>query len=61
MKTHKDNPLLFINTFLRRDSEPRVTEERYREAANGNPNVYDLRWQVRVRNKFFNLNTQHGN
>jgi hypothetical protein len=62
MNAYKDNPLLFINTFLRRDGEPRVTEEQYREVATKErPHVYDPRWQVRVRNKFFNLNTQHGN
>lgn len=65
MKAYKDNPLLFINTFLRRAHEPYVSEEQYREVAKGKPNVYDLRWQVRVRKKFFENNNQqdlqHGN
>jgi hypothetical protein len=50
----KNNPLLFINTFLRKAHENAVTEEQYKEVAKGRPNVYDLGWQVRVRKKFFN-------
>jgi hypothetical protein len=59
MNAYKDNPLLFINTFLRRDGEPRVTEEQYREVATKErPHVYDPRWQVRVREKFFKNDNQ---
>jgi hypothetical protein len=63
LNEYKDNPLLFINTFLRRAHEPYVSEGQYREVAKGKPNVYDLRWQIRVRNRFFNNlqdNLQHG-
>jgi hypothetical protein len=62
---YKSNPLLFINTFLRRAHEPYVSEEEYAKVATKErPKVYDLRWQVRVRKKFFNnqqKSSNHGN
>jgi len=54
LEHYKNNPLLFINTFLRKAHERVITEEEYKEVAKGKPNVYDLGWQVRVRKKFFN-------
>jgi len=54
MKQYKSNPLLFINTFLRKGHEPMVTKEEYDKVSKGKPDVFDLRWQVRVRKKFFN-------
>lgn len=63
LNEYKANPLLFINTFLRRAHEPYVSEEQYMKVAKGKPNVYDLRWQVRVRKNFFDNqqeNSGHG-
>lgn len=54
MQRFKDDPLLFINLFLRFGDEPLVTEEQYAELSKGKPNIYDIRWQVRVRKVFFN-------
>lgn len=53
MQKYKDDPLLFINTFLRKAHEPYVSEEEYRKVARGKPKIYDLEWQVRVRKHFF--------
>ena len=54
MEQFKDDPLKFINTFLRKGHEPMVTEEDYKKVSKGKPDVYNLGWQVRVRKKFFN-------
>jgi len=53
LEQYKSDPLLFINTFLRRANEERVSKEDYAKVAKGRPNVYDLAWQVRVRKRFF--------
>jgi hypothetical protein len=53
MKHYKDNPLLFINTFLRREGEERISEEQFKEIAAQAKDVYNLKWQVAVRRKFF--------
>ena len=59
MDEYKSDPLLFINTFLRRAHEPYVSEEEYAKVATKErPKVYDLRWQVRVREKFFKSDNQ---
>lgn len=46
-------PLQFINIFLREPSEPRVTEEAFKEIESKSKDVYNLKWQVAVRRKFF--------
>jgi hypothetical protein len=53
VKHYKDNPLLFINTFLRREGEERVSDEQFKEIAEQTKDVYNLKWQVAVRRKFF--------
>lgn len=53
MKPDKNDPLKFINTFLRREGEERISEEQFKEIAAKTKNVYDLKWQVAVRRKFF--------
>lgn len=54
MQKYKEDRLLFINTFIRRDGEPKVSEEEYSSLSKGRPHVYDVRWQSRVRKRFFN-------
>ena len=53
MKIDKDNPLLFINTFLRRADEQEVSAEDYAKVSKGKPDVYNLNWQAKVRRTFF--------
>lgn len=54
MQRYKDDPLLFINLFLRFGDEPLVTREQYAVLSKGKPNIYDIRWQLKVRKVFFN-------
>lgn len=57
MNHYKKNPLLFINTFLRRDGERKVQKEEYERVRNRMPNVYNIHWQVKVRKVFFENQT----
>jgi hypothetical protein len=53
MNPHRNDPLKFINTFLRRDGEKRLSEKQFKEIADRSKDVYNLKWQVAVRRKFF--------
>jgi len=57
MEKFRNNPLLFINTFLRRDGEQKVQKEEYAKPSKGSPNVYNVQWQSKVRKVFFENQT----
>jgi len=57
MEKFRNDPLLFINTFLRRDGERKVQKEEYAKLSKGSPSVYNIRWQSKVRKVFFENQT----